>query len=638
MTRCQYAAQVVTTRSEAMSHVARRLSALLILAALGASGCHRHVREQRVLDPASRRVTASGTVAGFVGRYGNHAWLGIPFAKPPVGRLRWRAPQPAEPWTGTRQALDFGSACTQFPSPIGGLDTAAAGHPVGSEDCLYLNVYAPRVGESDVPTGNARWPVMVWIHGGANTVGAGALYNGGNLAETQKVVVVTINYRVGPFGWFRHAALRGEGTNELDRSGNFAILDIIRSLQWVRDNVAAFGGDPGNVTIFGESAGANNVYMLLLSPQAHGLFHRAISESGSLNMNTIAEAEHFTDDAYPGRTNSSNEVLVQLLMKDNRAADRAAAKALLAAMSATEVESYLRGKTNFEILMAYMPTPTSAMIEMPKVFGDGVVLPQDDPLQHLARADGYNRVPVIVGTNREENKLFLFGDPRRVRRIFWLVPRLRDKARYNLSAEYMSRFWKATGADEPAAAMRTNQDNVFVYRFDWHEEPHVMGADLSSMLGAAHGFEIPFVFGHWDLGRQANVIFSEDNEPGRLALSKQMMSYWAEFAYHGAPGRGRDGQQPQWSAWDNGEPNDPKFIILDTPADGGVRVTSSGTQTASGVLADVDTDPRLPTQRDKCMIFHDLVNRSRTFTRKDYPTAGKSGCAAYPFDTYPWGS
>lgn len=621
-----------------MPHIARLLSALLILAALVvAGGCRHAVREQRVLDPASRRVTASGTVAGYVGAYGSHAWLGIPFAKPPVGALRWRAPQPAQAWTGTREALNFGSACTQFPSPIGGLDTAGAGQPVGSEDCLYLNVYAPRVAESEVPTGSARWPVMVWIHGGGNSVGTGALYNGGNLAATHKVVVVTINYRVGPFGWFRHASLRGEGTNELDRSGNFAILDIIRSLQWVRDNVGAFGGDPGNVTIFGESAGANNVYMLLLAPQAHGLFHRAISESGSLNMNTIAEAEHFTDDGEPGHTNSSNEVLVRLLIKDQRAPDRAGAKELLAAMSATDVEGYLRGKTNFEILLAYMPTPATAMIDMPKVFSDGAVLPQDDPMQHFTRADGYNRVPVIVGTNREENKLFLFGDPKRVQRLFWLVPHLRDQAGYSLSAEYMSRFWKAAGADEPAAAMRTTQDNVFVYRFDWHEEPRVMGADLSMMLGAAHGFEIPFVFGHFDLGRQANVIFSHDNEPGRLALSKQMMSYWAEFAYSGAPGRGRDGQQPDWLAWDISAPTNPKFVILDTPADGGVRMTSSGTQTTAGVLAAVDTDPRLPTQRDKCMIFHDLVNRSRTFTKQDYPTAGKSGCAAYPFDTYPWG-
>jgi para-nitrobenzyl esterase len=477
---------------------------------------------------------------------------------------------------------------------------------------------------------------MVWIHGGGNTVGTGALYDGGNLATTHKVVVVTINYRVGPFGWFRHPALQRDGTNELDRSGNFALLDIIRSLEWVRDNVGAFGGDPGNVTIFGESAGANNVYMLLLAPQAHGLFHRAISESGGVMTSTIAEAEHFTDDVEAGRTNSSNEVLLQLLITDQRAADRAAAKTQLATMSAADIERYLRGKTNAEILLAYMPIPTMTMIDMPKVFSDGVVLPQDEPLQHLARADGYNRVPVIVGTNRDENKLFLFGDPKRVRRLFWLIPRLRDATRYNLSAEYMSKIWKAGGADEPAAAMRTTQDNVFVYRFDWDEEPHVLGADLSVILGAAHGFEIPFVFGHFDLGRQANVIFSKDNEPGRLALSKQMMSYWAEFAYHGAPGRGRDGQQPEWSAWDNSAPTSPKFIILDTPTDGGVRVTSSGTQTAAAVLAAVDTDPRLPTPRDKCMIFHDLVNRSRTFTKKNYPTAGKNGCKEYPFDTYPW--
>ena len=132
MIRYQRAAQAVT-RFEARSHIARRLSACLILAALVAGGCSHQVREQPVLDPASRRVTPSGTVAGFVGEYGSHAWLGIPFAKPPIDALRWRAPQPAEPWTGTREALDFGSACTQFPSPIGGFDTAKAGQPLGSE-------------------------------------------------------------------------------------------------------------------------------------------------------------------------------------------------------------------------------------------------------------------------------------------------------------------------------------------------------------------------------------------------------------------------------------------------------------------------------------------------------------------------
>src|SRR5262249_49756684 len=139
----------------------------------------------------------AGDVVGFVGSYGSHVWLGIPYAKPPVGALRWRAPQPPGAWTGTREALAFGSACTQFASPLGGVDGARPGTPVGSEDCLYLNVYAPRVAAADVPTGERRLPVMVWIHGGGNSIGAAGFYNGGNLAATQNLVVITMNYRLG---------------------------------------------------------------------------------------------------------------------------------------------------------------------------------------------------------------------------------------------------------------------------------------------------------------------------------------------------------------------------------------------------------------------------------------------------------
>jgi para-nitrobenzyl esterase len=137
------------------------------------------------------------------------------------------------------------------------------------------------------------------------------------------------------------------------------------------------------------------------------------------------------------------------------------------------------------------------------------------------------------------------------------------------------------------------------------------------------------------LGRQGNVIFTKENEPGRTALSAQMMSYWAEFAYHGAPGRGRSGTLADWTAWDDMRSTSPKFLILDTPPDRGLRMSSDAV-TQANVIAGVDTDPRLPTQHDKCMIFHDLANWSRGFTKKDYPTAGKQGCAAYPFDAYPW--
>lgn len=609
-----------------------KLVAAFSLLAIAPLGCTRTERAHPQADPTSRRVTPAGEIVGFAGAYGSHVWSGIPYAQPPVGALRWRAPQPPAAWSGIRQALTSGSPCVQFASPLGGVNTASLGTPVGSEDCLYLSVYAPQFAERGVPTGSARLPVMLWIHGGGNSIGEGGFYNGGNLAVTERLVVITMNYRLGPFGWFRHAALRSSDTSAADASGNYATLDLVRALEWVRDNISAFGGDPNNVTIFGESAGGTNVFTLLLSPAARGLFQRAIVESGGLQMSTPAEAEHFTDAAEPGHPNSSNEVLLHLLIKDGTAPDRSTAKQHLSAMSPADVERYLRGKGAFELLSTYTPLPGNGMINMPKVFADGTVLPQGDPLQQLARADGYNHVPVMLGTNRDENKLFMFGDPRRVRRLFWMFPRLRDPQAYNLTAEYMAKMWKATGADEPATRMRAVQGpSVFVYRFDWDEEPTVMGSDLSVLLGAAHGFEIPFVFGHFDLGRTGNVIFTSANEPSRKTLSSAMMSYWAEFAYHGAPGRGRTGQLPEWTAWDDSDAQRPKFLVFNTTRGGGLRMAADSVTEAS-VLAAVDADPRLPTQRDKCMIFGELATWSRGFTKKDYPSAGRQGCREYPLD------
>ncbi len=585
-------------------------------------------------DPASRRTTGMGEVVGFVGEYGSHQWLGIPFAKPPLGELRWRAPEPAEPWTGTFEATVFGSPCPQLASPFGGLDDLAPGTPAGDEDCLALNVYSPRRTREEVASGGARLPVMVWIHGGSNVIGHSGFYDGGNLAVSQNLVVVTINYRLGPIGWFRHASLRGAGTREADHSGNFGTLDMIQALRWVQENIAAFGGDPGKVTIFGESAGGTDVFTLLLSPQAKGLFHRAIAQSGGTHLSSVAEAEHFADDPEPGAAASSGEVLLELLVRDGKAKDRAAGKITLGAMTGDEVAGYLRSKRPAEIFEVYGTEEDEGLIDMPKVFADGFVLPREDPLERFARRDGYNRVPVILGTNRDENKLFMFANPRWVRQILWILPRLRDEARYNVSAEYQSAMWKATGADQPAGVMRRTQGpSVFVYRFDWDEEPTMLGADLSVMLGAAHAFEIPFVFGHYDLGDEGNVIFSEENRPGREALSDRMMSYWAEFAYTGDPGRGRGEDLPVWKAWDSSSPDAPRFMVFDTDtdADGGLRMSSEAV-TEALILARVDEDPRLTGQRQRCEIFADLVGRSSGFGAEDYPTAGKEGCAEFPLE------
>jgi para-nitrobenzyl esterase len=582
-------------------------------------------------DPATLRTTQQGAVEGGAGHHDS------PYAAPPVGDRRWRAPLPPETWNGTREALTFGNACPQFASPIGGDASAKAGEIVGSEDCLTLNIWTPSFTPDEIPKGQDRLPVMLWIHGGGNSIGTDAFYDGSHLASGEKVVIVTAQYRLGPLGWLRHRSLRA-GATDAERSGNFGTLDLIRALGWVRDNIGAFGGDPGNVTIFGESAGGMDVYSLLVSPLAKGLFQRAIVESGGLSLTTAAEAENFADDAgadaKPGHKNSSNEVLARLLEKDGLAADHAAAKAHLAAMSDGEIAKYLRDKSPEELLRAYDTKHEIGMIDMPLVFDDGTVLPQGDWTEHLATPNGWNQVPVIVGTNRDEAKLFLFLDPTRVTWRLGIFPHYVDEPTYQAAAEYMSRTWKATGVDAPAAAMRrSGEANVYAYRFDWRGEPHVAGADLSKMIGAAHGLEIPFVFGHFDLGRLGNLLFDKNGKASRQQLSSAMMSYWAEFARTGAPGRG---QGVTWTAWDISAPDGPKFLALDVTPGAGIRM-SDAVESQPRLLAEIDVDPRLPTQLDKCRVFHDLAGWTHGMTKADYVHAGKVGCAAYPFADYPWG-
>jgi para-nitrobenzyl esterase len=256
-------------------------------------------------DPGTARDTTAGPVIGSGDAASTYAWLGIPFAAPPLADLRWRAPRPVEHWQETLEAIAFRDPCMQLSGPLDGLPDDS-GAVVGSEDCLYLNIWSPRAHSS---ADAEKLPVMVWIHGGGNTIGTANTYPASGLAGGEQVVVVTINYRLGFLGWMSHPALRMADRDALDASGNYANLDMIAALRWVQDNIANFGGDPGNVTIFGESAGGRNVYALLASPLAKGLFHRAISQSGSMSTTPRWRAENFQDDAQPGQTLSSREWL-----------------------------------------------------------------------------------------------------------------------------------------------------------------------------------------------------------------------------------------------------------------------------------------------------------------------------------------
>jgi len=573
-------------------------------------------------DPATERVTNTGKVVGYKENNNTHAWLGVPFAKPPVGELRWKSPLPPDRWEDTLEALEFCHACTQIGGPLGNVPPKYYGKAIGSEDCLYLNIWSPEFSPEDIPSAGDRLPVMVWIHGGGNSIGHGGGYNGKYLAEKYDVMVVTINYRLGPFGWFTHPALREKGTPPEDQSGNYGTLDIIRALTWVKHNIAGFGGDPNNVTIFGESAGALNTLSMVLSPKAKGLFHKAISQSGMARSTTFPKGENYKDDNVPGHAFSSREVINKLLIADNVVSDRKAAAAYQNKMSGGEIAEYLRKKNNLDLLRVYSAGPFG-MISMPMLFQDGEVIPKGNALELFKNTDNYNPVPIILGTNRDEFKLFMSQNPEFVKRYLGIIVRFKDRDFYELFSQYKSDAWKAIGVDEIASRLSESQEeNVYGYRFDWDEEPAILGMDMSMLVGAAHGLEISFVFNNFDRGLGLlDVLFTDDNLPGRKALANSMSSYWAEFAYTGSPKKGRNGEEFEWQAWDSSGIDSDKFIIFDTPEGGGLRM-SSDIITLIDLKNGLLEETSFPSREKHCATYVSLFKDTPLWNDQEYESLG----------------
>ena len=606
----------------------------LLFLALIFTGCDSTASDQKasiVADPAATRTTEFGKLVGFKGMYGSHTWLGIPFAKPPIGELRWRKPQPPEAWEGTREALKTGSHCPQTANRSGGIADLETGTPTGDEDCLYLNIWAPQFKPEDVPASEQRLPVMVWIHGGGNEIGTGALYNGGNLATTHQLIVISLNYRLGPFGWFSLQALKEQAEDPEDRSGNFGTLDLIQALKWVRDNIAAFGGNPTNVTIFGESAGGYDIYSLLVSPYAEGLFHKAVVQSGGNSFSSVEEAESYrTGEKISGKV-SSNEALVRMLIRDGKAENAVAALSLLEGMTSDQIRSYLKSKSRDDILIAFLEhTGDGTPGKRTRVYSnirDGQVIPNEDPVKRMDNTNTYNEVPIILGTNRDEQKLFMVFDPKYVKSYFGLIFRIKDKAVYERDVKYMTDAWKLRGVDRAASAITSSMGrNVFAYRFDWDEEPDFIISDFGEVLGAAHGFEIPFVFGHFDLGsKMANLMLSANDE-GRFKLAEAMMSYWAEFAYNGNPGKGRKAELPQWKPWNNN--GDEKMLLFDTTDGGGIRM-SDDYVTFEKLVSRIKQDETLSSQEAKCRMFAKMFYNYFEWDQEAYNNLGESGCGQF---------
>jgi para-nitrobenzyl esterase len=473
----------------------------------------------------------SGQITGVPGR--NHSIIvfkGIPYAVPPVGDLRWRPPQPVKPWEGIKACDKFGPSAMQAPqAPFMMWSTefiidTSLGY---SEDCLTLNVW------TDADSSDGKRPVLLFIHGGAYTSGGSSceIYDGEGLAK-KGVVVVTINYRLGVFGFFTHPTLSAESENRV--SGNYGILDMIAALKWVKQNIAAFGGDPDNVTIQGQSAGASAVNVLLLSPLAKGLFHRAIPQSFNLlnrKMPTLSEMEAaglesaITDNNGTPMDRSDDRIITAFGSK------------LLPEMRAMRAEDLLA-----------VSFPSSPHV-------DGYVLP-DDMLEVL-KAGHQNDVPVLIGMVEGDAMLFSGGFGGQPVNLETYLKSATEKY-----GEYADKFLALYPANNDAEASAQNRESsldnlnvlsyysgkarsikgktdTYIYFFT-----HVMPGPQSSTHGAFHTADVPYSLNYLSPLR-GDYWTKLDYDIGN-----RMSEYWVNFMKVGDP----NGQElPEWPAWKDGE-------------------------------------------------------------------------------------
>lgn len=454
-------------------------------------------------------VTTYGPIAGS-SEEGVLIFKGIPYAKPPVGDLRWQAPQEPSPWVNTRMTVDFSPKCPQKNfSPT--QDSAVT---EGEEDCLYLNVWTPGL--------SGKRPVMFFIHGGGNqqgsaseTLNGGAvLYNGKYIAARKDMVVVTINYRLGALGFMAHPAVAAASTSKT--SGNYGLMDQILALEWVRDNIEKFGGDPNNVMVFGESAGAVNTSLLLTAPTAKGLFHRAGIQSGSPVASPYLVGENF-GKSFASRMGCATGTLEQQLQ---------CLKAVPIAKIVAELESPLSGG---KVTLGWGPVI------------DGLILPKDPAL--VFATGQQNKMPVMLGSNADEMSLSspLVVTPAQVRTLFdTSVPEAYEEEGLilyppgNTNAQARQSYVQAlTDAQFTSPARRlargldVNQNEAVWRYFFSHAQAGVAG-----FFGAAHGLELPFLF---QTVEDSNYGKSSSYNNNDKIVAQAMLDYWTNFARTGNP-------------------------------------------------------------------------------------------------------
>jgi para-nitrobenzyl esterase len=506
------------------------LAMLVGSAALAACSFSTPTSDLQTIEAAPVVTVAQGQLAGSRAE-GINVFRGIPYAAAPVGDLRWKAPRPAEPWSGIRDAADFGPSCIQPPVP----PTSVYFDPpkASSEDCLSLNVWAPEDAE--------KAPVIVWIHGGSLRIGGSAqpMYDSAVYAE-RGIVFVSINYRLGVLGWLAHPELMAEDPSGL--SGNYGLLDQIAALEWVRDNIAAFGGDPDNVTIMGESAGALSVTYLLISPPAEGLFDKAIIES----------------------TNTRNFPVLR--------------KAVYGLPAAEEIGADLFGKLKLDSLAEARAADAQDLMDratfaggfVPQGTVDGAVIPTQ--LNEAFDSGAFAKVPVLAGFNSGEGRTYRAMQP--------AVPgspadyEAAILARHKQDADEFLKLYPSGDVLESMLALA--RDNVF----GWSTERIVRSATAAGQpaylyvidycypemrekdLCAFHASEIPFVFGTAADESVYPPAWPKPSAADALPLSQTLVDYWSSFA---ATGRPVSETGPVWPAYGSAE----SFLRIDQSSEAG---------------------------------------------------------------------
>ena len=549
--------------------------------------------------------TSSGISIGYKSNNVMH-WDDIPYAKPPIGELRWKAPRKINNLSQIIIPKE-NNFCVQRPSGMGGSE--GDGFFSGSEDCLYLDVKTP------TDKLNKKLPVMFWIHGGGNTSGLKDLYDFSTMVNRHNVVVVSINYRLGPFGWFTHPAIQGLQTG-IDKSSNFGTLDIIEALKWVQSNISLFGGDPDSVTIFGESAGGHNVLSLLASQQAKGLFHKAISQSGyttSIDVNAAYKQDKDTPTSNHTTFNIVNRILKQKsINNDQETIDKSELRGMLLDLKSEEFFSYYADRPSYE--------------EIPLLTADGVVVPLIGLSNALSSKDHLNVVPTIAGSNRDEVKLWLGSAEYFVDLKFSPIGKLlgipkvslKDEEAFEIFNHYRSSAWKLRGVDGPLRSMKeAGNKNLYAYRYDWDDHRRFIVGDFRKLIGAAHATEIPLLTGNNKLvGDYGFLIYPRG--PSKRFTSKNMMKFWANFAKEGAPGKSTN--SIKWDAYDDADRSN--FMILDRRSN---LKMSSDTISFESLVADLYKETKV-TDLEKCVVLLQMLTFVGNDLYDDYANGYQGSC------------